>query len=604
MPSNFPSINLDRRYHFWLLCAILGSFVVHVFLWYWFQRVYLPHGAFPSNEKLILRKFKVERVEINAKWIEPKLPPPPDRVSPTPAPDRAALTPALETRTFAKILSQTPSSPTLPAGSPTIPQDKPQVAVGSEGSVPPDLFARSQLDQELNTVREQQMRKSSKAVSAGRPVMGGPGAPVVPKAGSTDLGPPTQLRVGPSQGPEVGEGGTSSGANRIEDFFGMPGGVPPPPVTPVTPTNEVKEVAKLVPQGLPGDRPKTTQKYESLNPFLNVELFTQERANAKGQPEGYFLIRITAKPNQQLSIIPKDVFFVVDISSSIGPTRLEAFRNSTLAAIGKLNPGDRFKLMVFRDKLSAFREDWLPSDKAPVAEIRSWFEKLKSGGVTDLYDSLSLLAETKRPTGRMNMIVLMSDGIPTKGLIDSTQIINELSDTNDNRTSIFTLSAGMDVNNFLLDLLSYRNQGWLRYSTDVREVANKSDQLVQQIRNPLFLNLRFRFAGVEGDRVYPQNLPNLYQDSPLLLFGRYRPGQTAPISLQVLGENIDSTKELLVQMPIPAKPTGPNNIAPTWARQRIYHLLSRMTRNQTAAPVILDEVRDVSDEYKVEVPYF
>jgi hypothetical protein len=603
MSATAQTVNPSRRIRSWIVIAILGSMVVHCFLWFWFQHVFLPHGALPSYEKLILRKFKVERVEINAKWLEPKLPPPPDRVSPTPAPDRAALTPAAETRTFARVLSQTPSSPTLPAGSPAIPQEKPKVAAGTEGTVPPDLFDRAKLEEDLRATREQQMKTSGKVASAGRPVLSGTGAPVAPKPGSPELGPPTALKVGPSAGPEVGDGTSVSGSNRVEDFFGMPGGVAPPPPVPVV-TNEPPAVAKLVPQGLPKDKPTTTQKFTSLNQFLNVELFTQERTNTKGQNEGYFLIRITAKPNAQLSVIPKDVFFVTDISSSIGPTRLDAFRSSTLAAISKLNSQDQFKVMVFRDKLSAFSDKWLPAGNPPMAELRAWFDKLKSAGVTDLYDSLSILAETKRQPGRMNMILLMSDGIPTKGIIDSTQIINELSETNDNRTSVFTLSAGLDVNNFLLDLLSYRNQGWLRYSKEVPGVTQKADQLVQQTRNPLFLNLRFRFAGVEGERVYPQNLPNLYQDSPLLLFGRYRPGQTEPISLQVLGENVDSTKELLVQLPIPAKPTGPSNIAPTWARQRIYHLLSRMTREQSNSSAILDQVRDVSEEYKVEVPYF
>ena len=125
-----------------------------------------------------------------------------------------------------------------------------------------------------------------------------------------------------------------------------------------------------------------------------------------------------------------------------------------------------------------------------------------------------------------------------------------------------------------------------------------------RLRNPLFLNLRFRFAGVDGSRVFPQNLPHLYRDSPLLLFGRYVPGKSAKISLQVLGDSLHGTKELLVQMPIPEKPTGPDTIAATWARQKIYDLLSRMTDSRDGQGRILDEVRTLADEYKVETPYF
>lgn len=595
----------NSRSSFWVLVAVLGSFVAHVALWFWFQHIYLPQSAVPSKEKLLLRKFHLDEVKIDSKWLEPKLPVP-DYVSPNPAPHRSALTPTEEKRSFAKMLAEAPSSPTLLAGSPQIPQDKPQLAIAEKGTVPADLFARAQLDEELSAIREQQMRKSSKGVATGRPILNVPGQPVVPKPGATEIGLPTHPTVGPSQGPDVGDSDKFTGSSRLEDFFGVTGGVPssPPPPPPLPPDNpKTLDTAKLVPQGLPKDKPKATQNFDSLNQLLNVELFTQERSSSKGRLEGYFLIRITAKPNQHLKVIPKDVFYVLDISSSIGSPRLDAFKTSVLDAVSRLNPSDRFKIMLFRDKLLSFRDDWLPAENSPLEEIRAWFAKLSSGGVTDFFAGLRPVTETRRPSGRMTMSLVMSDGVPTVGIIDSTRIINELSEVNDNKVSLFTLSSGRDVNNFLLDLLSYRNQGWLRYSAQVPDAVESFNQLAQQVRNPLFLNLRFRFAGVPGEQVYPQNLPNLYQESPLLLFGRYTPGQTSSISLQILGESsLEKTKQLLVQLPIPEKPTGPENIASTWARQRIYHLLSRMTR--TRQNTILDEIRPISEEYHVEVPYF
>ncbi|MDD2711132.1 MAG: VWA domain-containing protein [Verrucomicrobiae bacterium] len=588
------------RLSYWIIVAILGSLVVHTAIWFWFQRLYLPQTGLPSYEKLVLRKFRVERVQINPKWLEPKLPPP-EKPAPAPGTDRAALIPSPETRSFSKMLSQTPSSPTLPSGAPAIPQDKPRLTLGDERTTPPDLFGRSKLEQESQSTREQ-LSNTGKSASAGRPILNTPGAPVVPKAGSPEAGLPTQSRVGPSQGTEIGVPSGFGPSNRVEDFFGIGGGLPPLP--PPEPPKPATEAAKAVPQGLPADKPKSTQQFESLNPFLDVELFTEERTPPQGRKEGYFLIKITAKPNKQLKVFPKDVLFILDISSSIGPTRLESFRASVLNAITNLNPADRFKILVFRDRLNAFSADWMNASQPPLDEIRSWLGKLRSAGVTDLYDSLRPIADNKREAGRMNMILLMSDGVPTKGVLDSTQIINELSEANDNKSSIFAMSAGLDVNNFLLDLLSYRNQGWLRTTPQVKEAPDKFGQLIQQTRNPLFLNLRFRFAGVDGEQVYPQNLPNLYQESPLLLFGRHSPGQTTPISLQVLGENVEGTRELLVQLPLPPKPTGPANIPSTWARQRIYHLLGCMTRIAGSQGRILDDVRQLSEDYKVEVPYF
>jgi hypothetical protein len=577
--------------------AFLLALLFHVSLFVWFQLIYLPNQALPSQEKLILRKFKLERVEIPSTWLDQKIPTPKNVAINSPQ-EPSSLQPAPEKRTFAQILSQTPSSPTLPPGKPAVPHDKPIPSIGSEDLSAPDT--RALLEKELNATREQQLTKSTKASSKGRPILETPGAAVVPKPGSTEVGLPHTAKTGPAKGPHLGnDTPTFKGSNRMEDFFGIGGGLPPPaPVEkPV-----IKETASIVPQSL-NDKPKTTQKFDSLNSFLNVELFTYEKDSQVGSREGYFLIRITAKPNKQLQIIPKDVYFVLDVSSSIGPARLNEFRETILSAVSQLNASDRFQVFAFRGGLIPFNNDWLTAKNPRLDDLEGWLTKLDSGGVTDLFEGLQPLTRHKREGGRMSMAFVMSDGMPTKGVLDSTQIISELTQENENATSIFTLSNGVQVNNFLLDFLSYSNQGWLRYSEDTSQSQSKFRGLVKQVKNPLFLDLRFRFAGVEGDQAYPQNLPNLYQDSPLLLFGRYTPGETSSISLQILGESFNKTKELLVQLPIPKTPNGPETLPETWARQRIYDLLGRMTRSRGPSPTILAEVEKLSEDYNVEVPY-
>jgi hypothetical protein len=584
----------------WLISAALLSLAVHVGAWYWLQGIHLPYRPLPSLEKLALRKFKVERVEISARWLQPP-PPPPDRPSPSLSPDRAALPPSTEPRVFARMLAETASSPTLPSGSPPVPDEKPRVALGTDGLVTPELFSRSDFEKAVSASSPQAPRGPSPGAGAGRPTVDLPGAAVAPKPSEGEAGLPTSSRLGPSQGPAAGDPARSTGWSRLDDFlFGAPGGTGPAEA----PRPPSREPAKPEPRSLLEDKPAGAPKFESLNDFLDVELFTQERPGRNGSREGWFLVRISAKAGKVLEVFPRDVTYVLDISSSIGGGRLEAFRKGVLDSLAQFNANDRVRLFAFRDRLSSFREDWVPASPAPRSEIKAWLDGLRSAGVTDFYDSLKPLVGQGAGKGRMTMGFILSDGIPTVGVVDSTQIINRLSEKNDNSVSIFSFSSGQDVNSFLLDLLAYRNQGWLRHAPRTADATGEFLRLAQQVRNPLFLNLRFRFAGVDGAGVFPQNLPNLYRDSPLLLFGRYVPGQTSKISLQVLGESLRGTKELLVQLPVPAKPTGPDSIASTWARQKIYDLLSRMTESRDGQQRILDEVRALADEHKVETPYF
>lgn len=582
----------------WLISAVLLSLVAHVGVWYWLQGVYLPYRALPSKEKLLLRKFKVERVEISARWLQPP-PAPPARPSAEPSSDRASLPPSAAPRVFAQMLAETPSSPTLPAGSPPVQDAKPRVALGTESLPTPELFSRDDFERAIASSIQPPSKGTSG--SAGRPTIEAPGAPVAPKPSEGGAGVSVSARLGESRGLVVGDPMRSAGWSRLDDFlFGAPGGTGPAELAPAAPRADVKTESR----SLLEDQPTAAPKYESLNDFLNVELFTQEQPGRGGAREGWFLIRITAKPGKALEVIPRDVTYVMDISSSIGGTRLRAFRQGLLDSLAQLNSSDRFRLYAFRDRLSRFREEWCSASNPPREEVRAWLEGLRSAGTTDFYDALRPLVGQSPGKNRMAMGFILSDGIPTVGIRDSTQIINRLSEKNDNAVSIFSFSAGRDVNGFLLDLLAYRNQGWLRLTAQAADAPEEFLRLARQVRHPLFLNLRFRFAGVEGAQVFPQNLPNLYRDSPLLLFGRYTPGQAEKISLQVLGDSLKGTKELLVQLPIPQKPTGPKTIAGAWARQKIYDLLSRMTDSPENQERLLDQVRAVAEEYKVETPYF
>jgi hypothetical protein len=341
-----------------------------------------------------------------------------------------------------------------------------------------------------------------------------------------------------------------------------------------------------------------------MNPLLNIDLFTSERKRADRPVEGYFLIRISAKPNQQISIIPRDIFFVMDVSSSMGESRLAASSQTIFASIGNLNSEDRFKIFAFRDKLTSYSQDWISAKSPSVDDIQNWLSKLSTGGVTDFYEGIRPLLNQPRSKGRLPLALIFSDGIPTKGVQNSTEIISEWTEANDGRLSTFSLSSGTDVNNFLLDFLAYGNQGRLKHEPRTENAVPVFTDLMQQIHDPLLLDPRFRFAGIDPEQVYPQNLPHLYQESPLLLFGRYRPGRESLISLQILGESGKKTKELLVKLELPKTPTGPDTIPSTWARQRIYHLLGKMTRSGGTQGNILDEVRILSEEYQVDVPYF
>jgi hypothetical protein len=602
MPLSTPSpIPNHSRTRFWTLVAILGSLVVHASLLYWFQRTRYGGGGVVLVKELKLHHVKLDRVEINPKWIDPKI-----RATPPEKVDRidqkVELKPIVEERNIRELAQHVPTVPTRePVRQPESELPQPtRLEVQSPTLIKPSINQPTELEANFQNLAVKPIDEIPKP--RGRPILE---TNAKPQPATTQQLPSPEGRPTPKASPSrtaPRSGEYFTGSMQMDELFGMEGIPGDIHSTPTTAGVEPPKTPQIATPTL-DDRPKTKQNFESLNPFLTTELFTFETLRNQ-KPEGFFMVRISAKPNQKLPIIPKDVYFILDVSSSIGKSRLHAFRQTVLNSISDLHPGDRFRIFAFRGKLIPFSEDWNYPHQLLSHPLGQWFEQLGTGGVTDFYDGLSPLSQHPAETGRTTLAFVFSDGVPTKGVLDSTQIISSFSSVNEGKVSIFTLSSGGDVNNFLLDFLAYRNQGRLKYISEIAQSNRIFETLIEQVNNPLFLNLRFRFAGVEDRSVYPQVMPHLYEHSPVLLFGRYQPGQTEKISLQVLGESGGRTKELLVELPIPTKPNGSETLASTWARQRIYHLLGQMTLRHGVRDSLLQEVRKLSDSYNVEVPYF
>ncbi|NIP98520.1 MAG: VWA domain-containing protein, partial [Akkermansiaceae bacterium] len=89
-----------------------------------------------------------------------------------------------------------------------------------------------------------------------------------------------------------------------------------------------------------------------------------------------------------------------------------------------------------------------------------WFiRNMTARGKTDVFTSLQSVAAMERTQGRPVIAVLVTDGRPTMGMVDSSDIIEEFTRVNDGGVSVFGFGGGRRVNRYLLDFLSYKNRG-------------------------------------------------------------------------------------------------------------------------------------------------
>jgi len=592
-----PRKNDNRK---WFALAVLISLFLHLGIYWWTGRQAI---RWPGDGGTKLTKpFKVQRVEMEA----PKPLPIPtdvtrDRGTKIQAPEVSIASPPA----FPEARKEHSQSPTLPAPAPSavkLPDKKtPPTARSALPEAKRDAAAKALQVDEVIAIQKESLKE--KISTKNRPAWetpagssspeklpdlgGGAGTlPVASGAGEESERPTVpetgKTLSGPVQGGDSGTG-VPLAAGKILPEIEQTKKIP------------LREGDRILRENITGERP-----YEQLNPWMNINLFVYEEQK-NGKPEGYFMLVITAKENNILKVIPKDVFFIVDTSSSIGSGRLFEFKSGVTRSLQNLNSDDRFSLLTFKKTQQYYSKKLLPYSPAALVDVKKYFSQTDSEGRTDIYRALFPLTSLSREKNRMRMALLMSDGNANEGEKNATRIINQFTVKNNRGTSLFGLSGGKDVNKFLLEFLAYQNQGLTDYEGTENMIGQDFHKFYLSVRDPLLMDLQFKFAGTDPSEVFPRNLPHIYQNTPLKIYGRYNPETEKLFTMQILGDSFGSTKELLTRQSYEDAKRGTRQIALDWGRQKTYHLIGRTLTNDS--PALQAEIQRTAQEYDVDVSF-
>lgn len=340
------------------------------------------------------------------------------------------------------------------------------------------------------------------------------------------------------------------------------------------------------------------EKFVRLDDVLNVDVVTYR----KGPKEGYFKLRIRPKiASERLQPLPKDVIFVLDASASMGRRTLEVLKKTIKQLLLELKDGDRFNVVGFKNRVEMFSDELVPASPLAIGDAREFIGPLRASGKTDIYTSLEPLMTMGTERARPLLILLYSDGRPTIGVKNTRDIINRLSALRGPSTSVYGIGTGDDVNQYLLDFLAYRNRGRAYFVASRDDIQPRVQAFFDELKQPLLLRVSTDFVGI-SDRaeIYPKELPDLYQDSELEIWGRFT--DEKQLTVRLVGEAYDERKEMVTRLEIPDQDSGGPEIARQWALHKIYYLISLIVQHGEQ-PDILAEINRLSKEYGIVTPY-
>lgn len=375
------------------------------------------------------------------------------------------------------------------------------------------------------------------------------------------------------------------------------------PLSPLDASEELPNLLQLererVKSPLAGSSPVDSGKYEFMDDMVNVTL---EKYIPQNEPYGYFRLCISPKSDATLQILPKDITFVIDASSSITQRKLDNTLAAVRAALQQLRPEDRFNLIVFRDNPSLFQPEPIPATPENKAAASNFLKNIQSRGQTNVYEGIRPVLDMPRRSGIPSIVIISSDGRPTTGMVDARNVITALTEENRFQNSIFAFGGGNTVNRYLLDLLAYRNKGESYVAPSIEQMQSDFQKFLQRLSDPLLVDCTVDFGRLNPEEIFPKEIPDFYRGQAVTIYGRFDPKKEREFAIRLVGKAGNRQKEIVFREDLTRASSGDDRIARTWAFRRIYHLIDEMCR-YGETPERLNEIRTLSRKYNIRTVY-
>jgi Ca-activated chloride channel family protein len=272
---------------------------------------------------------------------------------------------------------------------------------------------------------------------------------------------------------------------------------------------------------------------------------------------------------------PKTVVALFDASLSMQWEKLERSYRALESLLRSLKPEDRFNVLLFNERVSAFAAQPVQPDQIEQALAFVRGERLRGG------TNLQLALDSAKAQQFVNdpYIVLLSDLGVTRGAIPKAWT----------GPRTYVLAIGDDANLTLGKMLA--KNGVFESVRSTEPIDFKLNAFLSKIgRKPVDLNLQMTPAS-NFDLVYPLE-QSVFAGSMQTWVGQYKKPGSATFTVN----------QMIATANLPAQNTEHPHIPREWAKARVDVLLEKIERDGEDRASI-DEIIKLSRKYKFVTPY-
>ncbi|MGH1365264.1 MAG: VIT domain-containing protein [Calditrichia bacterium] len=319
--------------------------------------------------------------------------------------------------------------------------------------------------------------------------------------------------------------------------------------------------------------------------------------------DGYFLMMAhpSIKLNSKRAVIPKDIIFVIDASGSMQGKKMEQAKEALQYCIRSLNSRDRFEIIRFSSSLKTFSNTLNLASSEAKQNAESFIENIGAAGGTNIDAALRKALRTKASADkRPTSVLFLTDGLPTSGETDVTQILKNVKSERRDEIRIFNFGVGFDVNTFLLDKLAADMSGSSTYVKPGENLEEAISTFYAQNSTPALTDpeIKFDLKGIYD--VYPVRIPDIFLGQRVMILGRYKNSGSANARLS--GEQAGKKRSFTYDVKFDHREKNNDFIATLWANHKVSHLLEDIRFNGENHELVT-EVKRLGEEYGIVTPY-
>lgn len=321
-------------------------------------------------------------------------------------------------------------------------------------------------------------------------------------------------------------------------------------------------------------------------------------AYASQNEDGFALITL-APPAVAPSVTPRDVTLVLDVSGSMSGVKIQQARAAGKQVLATLNPSDRFKLIDFSTDVRTFRDGFVHATRENVADGTRYLESLEASGSTNISGALEAALQGGGSSGRLGLVLFVTDGEPTIGERDPDAIASRVSRLRGERR-IFSFGVGADLNAALVERLAVEGRGTAQFVRPDESVERAVSIVASRLANPVVTDVRVYADGVRLTKQLPSESADIFAGQDYVLLARY--SGSGSTRLRFEGKTAHGPVSWTSRVAFPASSRENSFVARLWATQRIGYL-SAHKRKTEGSHELDNEIRELGERYAIPTEF-